>query len=153
MERGLVSCPTFWALFGRPLFDVPVKPIDHFGQNMEDRFPSRIAVGFLWQKDESGCAAQSVESMKETLREEMKKQLSEMIKEKPAIPPPPEAPKRDSHETLIEELKKKEQEITELREEVETLRNWLSLSAIPALNAIPDRNNEIKMLKRNFQEQ
>ena len=47
-------------------------------------------------------------------------------------------------------LRAKDEEISGLREEIETLRCWLDSSALPAFNPISKRNDSLGLVKMNF---
>ena len=54
---------------------------------------------------------------------------------------------QEQHEMI---LRAKDREISELREEIETLRSWLDHSALPAANPISKRNDSLNLIKMNF---
>ncbi len=56
---------------------------------------------------------------------------------------------REQHESVI---RAKDEEISSLRGEIETLRRWLDSSALPALNPVPDRSKSMGLIGLNFGE-
>jgi hypothetical protein len=54
---------------------------------------------------------------------------------------------REQYESII---RSKDEEISSLREEIETLRRWLDHAALPAVNPISKRPDSLDLIKLNF---